>query len=115
MREEAPSTWIHKDMAGVYAPHYDLVMITNQVRIWRIERVLIDEGRGSNILFSNCFERMKLPQDVINADTGDLYGFDGHKSNPVGCALLNVMINGKSLTVEFLLMDCKSPYNVILG
>lgn len=68
--------------------------------------LLIDEGSKSNIMFSNCFEKMKLPQDVITTNTGDVYGFEGNKSNPVGRVPLDVTLMAKVLTVDFVLMDC---------
>lgn len=33
--EEAPLTYSDKDMAGVYASHYDPIVITTNIRVWR--------------------------------------------------------------------------------
>lgn len=49
----------------MYTTHDNLVMIIEQVRIWKIARILIDEGSGSGFIFKNCFERMQLPKDII--------------------------------------------------
>lgn len=43
--------------------------------------MLVDKVGGSSILFLNCFEAIKLPQDVITAYTSDIYGLDGSKSS----------------------------------
>lgn len=102
-------------MEGVYAPHCDPVMISTQVGIWRIERTLIEEVCGSNILFLNFFERIKLPQDVIIAITGDMYGFDRNKSNTISRVPQDILLTVKTFTCNFILMDLKSPYNAILG
>lgn len=36
--KDAPFTWINMDLSGVYTPHYDLVMITTQIGLWRVAR-----------------------------------------------------------------------------
>lgn len=96
-------------------PHYDLAMNVAQVSMWWIEPLLVYEGSGSSIIFSNCFEIMKLPWALVCNNTGDVYGFSGHKSNPIGHNLLDITIMGKSLTIIVLVMDSKSPGNAILG
>lgn len=44
-------------MTGVYAPHYNPIIIMANIDVWRIERLLVDEGSGLSILFLNCFEK----------------------------------------------------------
>lgn len=68
----------------MYAPHYDPMMISTQAGLCKIERILLDVGGGYNIMFSNCFEQMQFPEDVIKTDAGGVCGFDGHESNPIG-------------------------------
>lgn len=52
---------------------------------------------------------MGLPQDFTTLDTRDVYGLDDNKTNLVDCMPLDVMSMGKSLTIDFLRMDYKSP------
>lgn len=75
----------------------------------------MDEGSGSSVLFANCFEMIDLPNNQIYEDTGNAYGFDEHKSNPIGRVSFDVMLMEKVLTIDFFPMGCKSPYNTILG
>lgn len=56
---------------------------------------------------------MGLLQDIIKSDTRDVYNFNANKSNPVGHVPLDVTNITKSLTIDFLLIDCKSPFNTI--
>lgn len=56
-------------------------------------------------MFSICFERIKLAQDMIIIDTEGVYNIDGNTSNPFTCVLLDTTIIDKSLTLNFLLMD----------
>lgn len=114
-QEENFLSWIDKGMANIYAPHQNPMIITTQVGIWSIERILVDEGSGLSILFSNCIESMKLPQDVITFDIGDMYGINANNSSTACIILLGVTVMGKGLTIDFLLMDYKYHHNTILG
>lgn len=100
-------------MACVYIPHYDSVMISIHLEIWIVVRILVNEGSGYNILFSSFFEKMGLRQEIITT-VGGVYVFDGNKSILVDYILLDVIVMGKSFAISFLLIDCKSPINVIL-
>ncbi|KAL5725266.1 hypothetical protein ACHQM5_008428 [Ranunculus cassubicifolius] len=114
--EELPVTFSPRDLVGVFSPHYDGVLITVGMGMKRrVSRMLADEGSGGCILYSNCYERLNLPQELIFHDNNLLSGFDGHKSKPIGYITLDVSLMGKVLSVDFALMDCKSPFNGILG
>lgn len=52
---------------------------------------------------------MNIPHKIIVEDPSDVYGFDGHKTNPSERITLDVAQIGKVLSVDFLLMDSKSP------
>lgn len=97
---------------GVYDPHYDPLVIAARIESWRVHRLLVDKGSGSSILFGNCFKRMELYNNHIYEEVGNVYGFDIHKSHLIERVSMDVMLIGKMLTVDFLLMICKSPYNV---
>lgn len=101
--------------SGNSRPHYDLVVIATQIGSWRIKQLLVDEGSRSSILFANCFDRMELQQNHIYEESRNVYGFDGHNSDPIGHVSLDVTLMGKVLTIDFLLMGCKLHYNDILG
>lgn len=53
--------WIDKENKAMYTPQSHLVMVTTQVGILRIERILADEGNNSISMFSKSFVKMKLP------------------------------------------------------
>lgn len=101
-------------MVGVYALHYNPVVITSQIIGWRIERLLVDKGSGLSILFANCFERMEVWQNHIYVELVNVYGFGGQKSDLIEHVSLDVTLIGKVITIDFLLMGYKSPYTNIL-
>lgn len=67
------------------------------------------------MLFNNYWERKNLAPKLILEEFTEVAGFDGHKSRPRGRATLIVSVMGKHQDVYFLLMNCRSPYNGILG
>ena len=53
--EEEPITWSAADSVGVLMPHYDPIMITADVGLWNMERILVDEGSAASVIFSNGY------------------------------------------------------------
>lgn len=82
--EDVTLIWIDRDLVGVYKPHYDPVMISTHVGLWRVAMILVDEGSGYGLLFSNYIMGMNPPQYLITPDTGDVYSLGSSKSYRVG-------------------------------
>ena len=110
-----PLTWSEEDSIRVLMPHYDPIVITASVGMWNMERILVDEGSAASVIFANCYEKMNIPADLILEEHNPVFGFNGQKARPIGRVVLNVARMGKVFTVDFLLIDAKSPYNAILG
>lgn len=107
-------TWKNSHrMDGVYAPHYDVIVVSPRVGMWII-RVQVEDGSGSSMLFSNCVKNMKLPQKLMETPN-EVFRIDGHKSHPIGCITLDIALMGKVMSIDSLLMVCQAPYNSILG
>lgn len=60
--------WTEKDLPSPYTTHYDSLLIMIHIRILRVFGILIDEGSGSIIQFSNYFVKIVPPQDIITLD-----------------------------------------------
>lgn len=102
-------------MAGVYAPYYDLLVIMENIDC--MEDIKASGGLRQQLKhsFLKLLWKDKHPHNVIVEDPGDAYGFDGHKTNPIRYVTLDITLMGKALSVDFLLVDCKSPYIAIFG
>lgn len=74
--EVTPLMSTDKVMDGVYTPHHNLVRTTAQINLSWVPRILEDEGSGSNIFYSNCFEKMCLSHGIITSKIRDIYGFN---------------------------------------
>lgn len=74
-------------MARVYAPYYDRFD-------YHLDQPLVS-SKDTGGWGEGFFEKVGLPQDIISSNIGNVYGFDGNKSNIVGCIPLEITIMTK--------------------
>lgn len=65
-------------------------------------------------LIRQLFRENEDAKNHIYEAPRNVYGFDDHKNDLIEQVSLDVMLMREVLIVDFLLMRCKSPYNVIL-
>ena len=79
----------------------------------------MDNGSSANILYYPAFQQMKLGRDQLRLVNSPLVGFGGTKVQPVGTITLPVVVGAypQQVTkdVNFLLVNCSSSYNAIIG
>ncbi|XP_059650749.1 uncharacterized protein LOC132296580 [Cornus florida] len=107
------------DAKGIQQPHDDPLVVSMVVANYTITRILIDNGSSADIIFSHVFDQMMIGRERLRPMTSPLVGFSGDKVYPLGAVTLPVTA-GTSLKqvtfmVDFIVVDCPSAYNVILG
>ncbi|KAF4363070.1 hypothetical protein F8388_013434 [Cannabis sativa] len=96
-------------------PHDDALVITLDVAHVRMKRMLVDTGSSANILFAGVLKEMEI-EDLKAQDTQvTLVGFSGESVVARSFVQLPVYANGVNKLVKFLIVDCPSAYNAILG
>ncbi|XP_059623044.1 uncharacterized protein LOC132266209 [Cornus florida] len=84
-----------------------------------IHRILIDNGSLADILFLGVYDKLKIGREKLRPMKSPLVGFSGDKVYPLGAVTLPVTAgaNPKQVTVmvDFVVVDCPSSYNIILG
>ena len=79
----------------------------------------MDNGSVANILYYPAFQQMRLGRDLLRPACSPLIGFEGMKVQPVGTVMLLVVVKSYpqqiTKSVNFLVVDCSSLYNVIIG
>ena len=80
---------------------------------------MVDNGSSADILFISAFDKMKIGLDKLHPFLTPLVGFGGNVTHPLGWVKLPVTLGTepRQTTVwqDFIVVDCPSPYNAILG
>jgi len=90
-----------------------------RVEEFNIHWVLIDNGSSANIIYLPTFQQMKLDKKRIRPSTSPLVSFTGDRIVRRGIVTLTVIARTYLAQVtkesDFLIVDCPSTYNIILG
>ncbi|XP_059654529.1 uncharacterized protein LOC132301280 [Cornus florida] len=112
-------TFSDEDMKDVQQPHDDPLVVTMMIANYNTRRILVDNGSSADIIFLDAFSKMKIGKEKLRPTRSPLVGFTGDKVYPLGAVIFLVTAgtSPKQVTVmvNFLVVDCPSVYNVILG
>ena len=100
--------------------HYDdalvISLLIEDLNTWR---VLVDNESSADILYYPVFQQIRVDKECLLPSNTLLVGFGGTKVFPVRTITLPVTIGTypQQLTkeVNFLVIDCSSAYNAIIG
>ena len=116
---EQAITFTYKDAKRVHHSHDDAIVITLLIADYTTRRVLVDNGSSADILYYPAFQQMRLGRDQLRPVNSPLVGFRGMKVQPAGTITLPVVVGAypQQITkeVNFLVIDCSSSYNAIIG
>uniref|UniRef100_A0A2N9I6U4 RNA-directed DNA polymerase n=1 Tax=Fagus sylvatica TaxID=28930 RepID=A0A2N9I6U4_FAGSY len=82
-------------------------------------RVLVDNGSSADIIYLPAYQQMKVDKEQLKPIDIPLVGFTGDRVKPLG--VVSLVIEAGTYprqvrtSVEFLVVDCPSAYNVIIG
>ena len=112
-------TFTDEDAKRIHHPYDDAIVITLLIADYTTRRVLVDNGSSADILYYPAFQQMRLGRDQLRPMNSPLVGFGGMKVQPVGTISLLVVVGAypRQITkdVNFLVVDCSSSYNAIIG
>lgn len=103
------------DLARVRTPHDDPLVITLNFQRVNVCRVLLDGGSSAYVLFWQTFKRMRLNESNMLPSGMPLVGFERMKIVPKGSIILEVYAAGKTLGVDFIVIDAPSSYNATMA
>ncbi|MCI46537.1 hypothetical protein A2U01_0067777, partial [Trifolium medium] len=80
----------------------------------------VDQGSSCDVMYSGLFKTLQLTEENLVPYIGpDLQGFNGSQTKPWGYVDLIVTFGEeetmKSVKVQFMVVDCPSLYNCIIG
>ncbi|XP_062103243.1 uncharacterized protein LOC133814272 [Humulus lupulus] len=108
-------SFVNDEATDLLHPHHDDLVISLYIANCFIKRVLIDNGSSANILFLNVLRDMKVDESTIIGKYTVLIGFSGEQKHSIGEINLHVWAEGVNLHTKFIIVDCPSSYNAILG
>jgi hypothetical protein len=120
---EVPITFSHADQCTSFFElgRFPLVL-KPVVAASRLNKVLIDCGRGLNVLFTKTFKKMKLDiTHMLTKRTSPFYGIvPGNAAIPLGSVVLPVTFeetreNYRTEYIKFEVADFETSYHAILG
>ncbi|GFS37771.1 hypothetical protein Acr_00g0053840 [Actinidia rufa] len=117
--DQPPITFSSDDLRGLHLPHDDALVVSAIIANFNVQRILIDSGSSADILFISAFEKMKIGLDKLHPFHTPLIGFGGNTTHPLGWINLPITLGTEpqqtTVWQDFIVVDCPSPYNSILG
>ncbi|GFY93182.1 hypothetical protein Acr_08g0015780 [Actinidia rufa] len=117
--DQPPITFSNDDLRGLHLPHDDALVVSAVIANFNVQRILIDSGSSADILFISAFEKMKIELDKLHPFHTPLIGFGGNTTHPLGWINLPITLGTEphqtTVWQDFIVVDCPSPYNAILG
>ena len=117
--DESAITFKNADAERVHHPYDVAIVITLFIADYTTRRVLVDNGSSTDILYYPAFQEIRLGRDQFRPVNSPLVGFGGMKVQLVGTVTLPVVVGAYPQQVakdmNFLVVDCSSSYNAIIG
>ena len=117
--DEPTIVFIDEDARRLHHPHDDAIVITLTIANFTTRRVLINYGSSVDILYYLAFQQMRINKELLRLVNVPSIGFEGMKVLPVGTISLPVVVGSYSQQinkeVNFLIVDCSSSNNAIIG
>ncbi|GJR37621.1 reverse transcriptase domain-containing protein [Tanacetum coccineum] len=96
------------------------IILEGRIEDHQVRRILVDGGRLSNIIYEHCFRNPSTNiRSRLRSCRAPIIGFSRETYHPLGIIDLQVTIGeaarNKTVLMEFAIVKCHSPYNVIIG
>ena len=67
-----------EDKVGTIQPHDDALVVTLGIGGYDVNRVMVDQGSGAEIMYPDLFKGMNLKLEDLTAYDSPLVSFDGN-------------------------------------
>ena len=107
------------DARCLHHPHNDALVVNIRLGDYNVHRMLVDNGSLADILYYPTFQQMGIDRTRLILINTPLVGFGGTRVLLLRAITLSVTVGDypQQITrdVTFLVVDCSSAYNGILG
>ncbi|XP_023889848.1 uncharacterized protein LOC112001909 [Quercus suber] len=112
-------TFSKRDASGIKQPYDDSLVITLEVEGFATRRVLVDNGSLADIMYMTAYQQLRLDPKRLRSFNSPLVSSSGDKIYLRGIVTLSVTTGTYptqvTIQADFLVVNCPSSYNVILG
>ena len=102
-------------LEGTIQPHDNTLVVTAWINGFIVKRLLIDQGSGAEVIYPYLFKGLGLKNEDVSKYDTPLVGFNGRMVISEGQISLPVNMEGKEVTVTFIVVALYSPYTVTFG
>ncbi|GFS40090.1 hypothetical protein Acr_00g0066660 [Actinidia rufa] len=78
-----PITFTNDDLKGLHLSHDDALVISATIANFNVQRIFIDNGSFTDILFISAFDKIKIGRDKLHPFHTSLVGFGGNTTHPL--------------------------------
>ncbi|KAL5544796.1 hypothetical protein UlMin_008580 [Ulmus minor] len=114
-----PIIFTEEEASGLWHPHKDAIVVSLRIAGRKVYKILIDNGSSADILFRSTLNRMNLVGAKFEPIKSALYGFTGDSVSSEGVLNLPMELGTHPCqhiqSVNFVVVDCPSSYNAIIG
>jgi len=108
-----------EDALCLHHPYDDALVVSIRVGDYNMIWVLVDNESSADILYYLAFQQMRIDRERLVSTNVPLIRFRGTKVYPLGAVMLPITVDDypQQITkdVIFLVVDCSSAYNAIIG
>ncbi|GAV84559.1 LOW QUALITY PROTEIN: hypothetical protein CFOL_v3_28003, partial [Cephalotus follicularis] len=114
--EEKVISFSATDLKGVRLPHKDPVVVTLQVKLFIMKRILLDSGSSEDILYKHAFDQLSIPEDQLKPMRTPLVGFGGEMVGSIDLSVVTGTTPCQTqVQMTFLVVDTPRLSNAIIG
>ena len=119
-RRESPIIgFSEEDARRLHHPQDDALVVSIRIEDYNMHRVLVNNGSSADILYYLAFQQMGIGRERLIPTNAPLVDFGGTRELPLDAIILSVVVGDYpqqiAKDVTFLVVDCSSAYNTILG
>ncbi|GKV52424.1 hypothetical protein SLEP1_g59006, partial [Rubroshorea leprosula] len=121
-KQKVPNPGTNPALEGepdVMMPHADPFVTTVHIGNHNVNKVFVDTGSSSDILYWSCFQKMQLNPNSLQKHEGPIYGFDNQPVPVEGTITLPIYVGSeprfRMASFTFLVVKMESAFNAMLG
>ena len=111
--------FLEENARGVKQSHDNSLVIILMIEGFNTRRILINNSSSANIIYLSAFQQLKIDLERLRPFKSPLISFNRDRVYPKGIVTLTIIVRSypRQLThqLDFLVVDCHSSYNVIIG